>query len=124
MADTTVTLTTLTAGTVSADLITTAEGGTAVTTTNVAVVDCGGHTGNVIFTFYAASASSIVVQAGDNPPALRAGLGANASQTIPAGDVLIMCVEAGRFAQDNGTIRLTVGANTVVVGAYKVPNTI
>lgn len=124
MADTTVALTTLTSGTVSADIITTAEGGTAVTTTNVAVIDCEGYSGDVLLTLYAASASSATVQAGDNPPAKRAGLGAGTAQTIPAGDALLLVVEGGRHMQDNGTIRVTIGANTVVVGAYRIPRTV
>ena len=124
MADTTITLTTLTAGTVSADLITTAEGGTTVSSGNIAVVDCGGFSGDVILTFYAASAATAVVQAGDDPPALRQGLGANTSQALPAGDVVIMCVEGARFMQDNGTIRVTIGSNDTVVGAYRIPRTI
>lgn len=124
MADTTVALTTLTAGTVSADLITNAEGGTTVASGNVAVIDCGGFSGDVILTFYAASAATATVAAGDNPPALRQGLGAGSAQTLPAGDVVIMCVEGARHAQDNGTIRVTIGSNDTVVGAYRIPRTI
>lgn len=124
MADTTVSLTTLTAGTLSGDLITNAEGGTTVSSGNVAVIDCGGMSGDVIFTFYASSAATVTVQAGDNPPALRQGLGASAALTLPAGDVLLLCVEGARYMQDNGTIRLTIGSNDTVVGAYKIPRTI
>ena len=124
MADTAITLTTLTAGTVSADLITTAEGGTSVASGDVAVIDCGGYTGDMILTFYASSAATATVQAGDSPPALRAGLGAGTAQTLPAGDVVIMCVEGARHAQDNGTIRVTIGSNATVVGAYRVAKTV
>jgi hypothetical protein len=123
MTDTAVSVTTLTANAVSADVITTAEGGTAVTTGNIAVVDVGNETRNVIFSFYAASASTVVIQAGDKPPAELSGLG-TATLTLPAGDLILACVDGGRFMQDNGTIRFTVGANTVVVGAHRIPNTV
>ena len=124
MADTTVSLTTMTAGSVSADVITTAEGGTSVSSGNVAVIDCGGRASDVIFTFYASSAATATVQAGDNPPALRQGLGATSALTLPAGDVVLLCVEGARFMQDDGTIRITIGTNTTVVGAYRIPRTI
>lgn len=124
MPDTTVTLTTLTSGTVSADVITNAEGGTSVTAGNTAVIDCGGDARNVIITFYAASAATATVAAGDNPPALRSGLGAGSAQTLPAGDVVLLVVEGGRHMQDNGTIRIDIASNTTVVGAYRIPNTV
>lgn len=124
MADTTVSLTTMTAGSLSGDLITTAEGGTTVSAGNTAVIDVGGHTGDVIFTFYAASAATATVEAGDKPPAERSGLGATSALTLPAGDVLLLCVEGARFAQDNGTIRIAIATNDTVVGAYRIPRTI
>lgn len=124
MSDTAVTLTTLTAGTVSADVITNSEGGTSVTAGNTAVIDCGGDARNVIVTLYASSAATATVQAGDNPPAMRAGLGAGSAQTLPAGDVVLLVVEGGRHMQDNGTIRIDIASNTTVVGAYRLPDTI
>lgn len=123
MSDTTISLTTMTTGAVTADILTTAEGGTQVTTGNVAVIDCGGRAHDVVITLFASSASTVTIQAGDDPPAKRAGLGASSALTIPAGDALLLCVEGARFMQDDGTIRLTVGANTVVVGAYRLPRT-
>ena len=77
MADTAVSATTLTAGTVSADVITTAEGGTTVAAGNTAVIDVGNVAGTVILSFYAASAATATVQAGDYPLAVLAGAGAH-----------------------------------------------
>lgn len=126
MADTAITLTTMTMGSVTADVLTTAEGGTQVTTGNIAVITTNGENRNVILSVYGSGgASSITVQAGDNPPAQRAGLGATSAITIPASDCVLLCLEGARFGQDNGTIRITnSGANTIVVGAYRLPDTI
>jgi hypothetical protein len=124
MTDTAVSVTTLTAGTVSADVITNAEGGTSVTSGNTAAIDVGNDCRNVIVTFYAASAATATIQAGDKPPAERAGLGAGTAQTLPAGDVVIACFEGGRYMHNDGKLRIDIGSNTVVVGAYRIPNTI
>lgn len=124
MVDTAVAVTTFTPGTVSADVITTAEGGTAVASGAYAVIAAKGETRNLVISFYAASAATATIQAGDNPPALRAGLGAGTAQTLPAGDVVLMCLEGGRYSQDDGTIRILIGSNTTVVGAYRLPDTI
>lgn len=125
MTDTAVTVTTLTANTVTADLITNAEGGTTVTTGNIAVFDVGNVCHDVIFAAYGSGASSITIQAGDKPPAERSGLGATSAQTVPASDLLLFCVEGGRFMQDNGTIRVTnSGANSIVFSAYRIPKTV
>jgi hypothetical protein len=64
------------------------------------------------------------VDAGDNPPAIRQGLGALASQSIPAGDLLVLVLEGARFAQDDGTIRIPIVTNDVVVGAHRIPDTV
>ena len=124
MSDTAVAVTTLTANTVSADILTTAEGGTAVSAGDVAVIAAEGETRNLIITLYAASAATCTVDAGDNPPAIRQGLGALASQSIPAGDTLMLVLEGARFAQDDGTVRINIVSNTVVVGAHRVPDTV
>lgn len=121
MVDTAVAVTTLTEGTISGDLV---AGGTSVTTGNVAVIAAVGETNNLIIAMYAASASVVTVQAGDNPPALRQGLGANATNTVGAGEVRLLMVEGGRYTQDNGTIRITVGANTVIFRVFRVPDTV
>lgn len=121
MTDTAVAVTALTEGTISGDLV---AGGTSVTTGNVAVIAALGDTRNLIIGMYAASASVVTVQAGDNPPAQRADLGANATNTVGAGEVRLLLVEGGRYVQDNGTIRITVGANTVIFRVYRIPPTV
>lgn len=121
MSDTAVAVTTLTAGTISADLV---AGGTSVTTGNVAVIAAVGEARNLVVCMYAASASSVIVAAGANPPAQRAGLGAGASQTIGAGAAGVLVLEGARFVQTNGTIRITVGANTVVFTVLRIPDTV
>lgn len=124
MAETAVAVTTLVSGTVSADVITTAEGGTAVTAGNTALIDVSNAGHDVIVTLYAASAATATVQAGDKPPAERAGLGAGSAQTLPAGDVLLLCFESGRHMHNDGKIRIDIATNTVVVGAYRIPKTV
>ena len=124
MADTAVSVTTLTAGTVSADLITNAEGGTSVTAGNTALIDVSNSTDRVIISLYAASAATATVQAGDYPLAVRQGLGAGTAQSVPAGDVLLLVVEGGRHMHDDGKIRIDIATNTVVVGAHRIPKTI
>ena len=124
MSDTAISVTTLTAGTVSADVITTAEGGTSVAAGNTAVIDVSNVADDVIISFYAASAATATVQAGDNPPSLRSGLGAGTAQTLPAGDVVLMVVEGGRHMHDDGKIRIDIATNAVVVGAHRIPKTV
>lgn len=124
MADQAVSVTTLTAGTVSADILTNAEGGTSITAGNTAVIDVSNDTRNVIITLKNTSASTATVQAGDNPPSLRAGLGAGTAQSIPAGDCLLLVVEGGRHLHDDGKIRIDIATNDTIVGAYRLPKTI
>jgi len=122
MADTAVAVTTLTAGAVSADIITNAAGGTSVSSGDVAVIAAVGDTSNLFLTFYAASAATATIAAGVDPPSANAGLGAGTAQTLPAGDVLVMTIPAGRYVQANGTVRVTIGSNTTVVGAFRIGN--
>lgn len=124
MSDTAISVTTLTSGTVSADILTTAEGGTSVASGDTAVIDVSGNSRNVIISLYAASAATATVQAGDNPPAVRAGLGAGTAQSIPAGDTVLLVVEGGRHVHDDGKIRIDIGANAVIVGAHRIPRTV
>lgn len=124
MAETAVSVTTMTAGTVTADVITNAEGGTTVAAGNTALIDVGNETRNVIITIYGTGAATATIQAGDNPPAMRAGLGAGTAQTVPANDLLLLCVAGGQHMHDDGKIRIDIATNNVVVGAYRIPNTI
>ena len=121
MADTAVAVTIATSNTATADILTNAEGGTAVTTGNTAVIATNGVTRRLVISLYAASASTVVFSAGDEPPSELSGLGTD-TVTVPAGDCVLYFPRAGQFAQDNGTIRGLAGANTVVFGAYWTPN--
>ena len=124
MANVAISVTTLTANAVSADLIVTAEGGTNVPSGDTAVISCNGETRNLIISFYAASAATATVAAGDNPPSQTAGLGATSALTLPAGDVLLASFQGSRFIQDDGTLHITIGSNATVVGAHRIPDTV
>ena len=124
MADEAISVTTLTSGTVSADVRVTAEGGTTVSAGDTAVIDVGGDARNVIISLYAASAATATIQAGDDPPAKRAGLGAGTAQTLPAGDALLLVLEGGRHVHDDGKVRIDIATNDTVVGAHRIPDTV
>ena len=124
MAETAVAVTTLTAGTVSADLVTNAEGGTSVSAGDTAVINVENVTDTVIVSFYASSAATATAVAGDYPLAVRSGLGNGTAQTLPAGDVVIAVYDASRYMHDDGKIRILIGSNTTVVGAHRIPKTI
>ena len=123
MSDTAVSVTNMTANTVTADLITTAEGGTSVGAGDTAVITANGDTRNLIIGLYGSGAATATVAAGDNPPALRQGLGATAL-TVPSGDQLLVVLEGARYMQDNGTIRIAIATNAVVVSAHRIPDTV
>lgn len=123
MADEALAVITLSPTAASADAIVDTEGGQSIAAADVAVVTIT-DTGDVyVFTAYGTGAGTITVQAGDNPPAMRAGLGA-ATITVPSGDLVLFVVEMGRHLQNNGTIRMTVNTNNMVLGAFRIPNTV
>lgn len=124
MAETAVSVTTLTAGTVSADVITNAEGGTTVAAGNTATIDVGNSCDRVIVTIYGTGAATATIQAGDYPLAVRSGLGAGTAQTVPASDLLLLCLDGSRHMHDDGKVRIDIATNNVVVGAYRLPKTI
>jgi len=47
------------------------------------------------------------------------GIGAGSAQAIGAGDVALITIPGGQFVQSNGTVRLTVAANTCIIGAFR-----
>lgn len=124
MSDTAISVTTLTAGTVSADVITTAEGGTSVAAGDTAVIDVGNVAGTVIISLYGSGAATATVQAGDYPLAVRSGLGAGTAQTVPSGDLLLLVVDSSRHVHDDGKVRIDIATNAVVVGAHRIPKTV
>lgn len=120
MADTAVAVTIATANTETADILTDAEGGTAVTAANTAVISTYGSTRRLVISCYSAGAATVTFAAGDEPPSELSGLGTTVV-TIPAGDCVLFFPRAGQFSQDNGTLRGLVATNTVVFGAYWLP---
>lgn len=64
------------------------------------------------------SADTVVIKAGDRPPALLAGLG-DLSLTLDGLDVRYIIVESARFMQDDGTITVTCGNNATTCLAFE-----
>lgn len=127
MSDTAVTSRTLTANVLSAALDSTSTAGTSVSTGNTAVITPagGGNTRQVVFTAYGTGESTITILAGDEPPSETSGLGNTDALTVAVGKAYAFVVEAGRFVQDNGTVRILVGGTgPVVFNAFTVPRTV
>lgn len=121
IADTAVALTALTAGTVSTALDTS---GTSVATGNTAVVAAVGNTRQLLLGLYGTGASTATLEAGDEPPSENKGLGNGSAQTIAVGKAYVLKVPAGRYVQDNGTVRLIIGGTgPVIVTAWTEPRT-
>ena len=81
-----------------------------------------GDTGHLVFTFYNASGGATATfEAGDEPPAENSGLGNSSAITLTAAKPYFVVVPAGRYVQDNGTIRIDIGSNTTIVGCYRRP---
>lgn len=122
MSDTAVALTALTAGTVSTKLDTS---GTSVATGNTAVIAAVGNTRQLVIGLYGTGASTATLVAGDEPPSEGSGLGNGDAQTIEVGKAYVLVVPAGRYVQDNGTVRVLIGGTgPVVVTAWTVPRTV
>jgi len=125
MADEAVTPVTLTINTVSGDVITTGAGGVTIDAGNTAVIDFKGETRATFITLYAASAATVTILQGDEPPSESAGLGDVAAQTIPAGDCLVLALMAGQFVHGDSTyagkVRISVASNDVVLSAFRLP---
>lgn len=124
MADTAVTSRTLSVNTLSAALDSTSTAGTSVSTGNVAVMTPagGGNTRQVVITMYGSADSTATFAAGDEPPSETSGEGASSALTVANGKAYVVVLEAGRFVQDNGTIRCTVGGTgPVIFNCFTVP---
>lgn len=90
--------------TASADLL--AAGTVATTPADGWVITPAGRQapGALLFIFEAdASGDTVVIQAGDNPPAVRAGLGTK-SIVLAANDIRAVWIEPARYMQNDGTI--------------------
>lgn len=124
MADTAVTSRTLTANALSAALDSTSTAGTSVATGNTAVLTPagGGDTRQVIITMYGSAASTATLIAGDEPPSENSGLGNSSALTVGNGKAYVLALEAGRWVQDNGTVRVLVGGTgPVIFNCFTVP---
>lgn len=97
--------------------------GTSVTTGNVGVATApAGDTGDIVVTAYSTSGTDLTFAGGDEPPSENSGLGVSSTITLSAAKPYFFRLRAGRYVQDNGTIRITnAGANTVVLGYYRQP---
>jgi hypothetical protein len=108
----------------------TANAGTAATygtpvSANGAVISAGGDTSGLVLHVKAgtATAGTITIGAGDNPPAFRAGLGAATVVVAASGETFIV-LESARFAQSDGTLEIDWSASLDTVGrvaAYRFP---
>ena len=127
MADTAVTSRALTANALSAALDSTSTAGTSVATGNTAVLTPagGGDTRQVIVTMYGSAASTATLVAGDEPPSESSGLGNSGALTVANGKAYVVVLEAGRWVQDNGTVRILVGGTgPVIFNCLTVPRTV
>lgn len=114
-----VTITELTANSASAN-----PAGTTVVVANGAVINGVKDSSRVLVRLRNTDASPRVATflAGDNPPALRAGVG-NLEVTVPAstGDVLVV-LESARFLQSDGTIQVDFAASFAgTISAVRLP---
>lgn len=122
MSDTAVALSALTAGSVSTAIDT---AGTSVSTGNTAVLAAVGNTRQLVIGLYGTGASTATLVAGDEPPSENAAIGNGDAQTIAVGKAYVLVVPAGRYVQDNGTVRVLIGGTgPVVVTAWTVPRTV
>jgi len=100
--------------------------GTAITdaAANVFSIAAGGRHGDRLLLLFEADASgdTVTILAGDNPPAVRQGLG-NITVVLAASDARLVPVEAARFLQDDGTIRATCTDNGTLCAAFILPRT-
>lgn len=99
-------------------------------TVPIVAADYGGATDRLLIevTCGAARDTTVTINHGDNPPAVRESLG-DLSQLIAQNAVGILGpFEAARFIQDDGTIRVTFdgdnGAATATVRTYLLPKAV
>ena len=119
MTDIAIAITPFVAGTISADVITAAASLESVAAGEYAVIDADGDTSDLVISAYSAGAFTLTLVAGDNPPSMNAGLGDGSAQSGGAGDVCLLTIPGGQYVQDNGTVRVLVGTNTCVIGAFR-----
>jgi hypothetical protein len=117
--DVAVGITPFVAGTISIDLITAAANLESVQATEWAVIDADGDTSDLVISAYSAGAFTLTLVGGVNPPSMMALQGSGSAQSGGAGDVCLLTIPGGRYVQANGTVRVLVGTNTCVIGAFR-----
>jgi hypothetical protein len=108
----------------SSGVAATTPAGTTINTTNGAVITAAGGTERLLIRITNTNGTNRVatINAGDNPPAVRASMGALAI-TVPAttGDVSVV-VESARFLQADGTIEVDFAASMAgIISAIRLP---
>lgn len=119
MARDAVTVTTLASGVAS-----TTPAGTAINTTNGAIIAAAGDTARLLIRITNTNGTNRVatVKAGVNPPAIRQGIG-DLAITVPAttGDVSVV-VESARFMQADGSLWIDFAASMAgICSAVRLP---
>lgn len=122
MADIAVVPTQLVMNTASADIPDAGGESIVAAATNVwAIAAAGRASEQLVLKFLGVASSVITILAGDRPPSQRAGLG-DLTFDIASTDVIWLTIEAGRFLQDDGTIRASVDTgNTTTCMAFFLP---
>ena len=123
MADIAITPTELAINVASADILD-ADGVTiADASANTFAIAAGGVAGGRLLLkfFDDGSSDTVVIKSGDRPPSQRVDLG-DLSIAMAASDCKYVCVELGRFLQDDGTIRVTCGDDGMECKAFLLPN--
>lgn len=99
----------------------TVPSGGSLNTSDGNVIAAGGYTTNLLVEVdNTGPAGTIIIGAGNNPPALRASLGA-LSINIGGTERQVLLIESARFADADGDINITFGGSpTGTVYAYEV----
>jgi hypothetical protein len=72
----------------------------------------------------AAGAHNIIIRAGVNPPAMRAGIGDLNVSVAAAGTQMVGPLEPGRFVQTDGSVNVDFASGfTGTINAYLIPRT-
>lgn len=126
MSDTAIAVTALTLDALSVriDGTTPGVGMTSVSSGNVGVIAALGGTRDLIIIVSGdgTHTATLTPSAGDEPPSERAGLGDDDALSVAATGSYILPLSAGRYVQDDGTVRIPVsGTGPVYIGAFRIP---
>ena len=122
MADIAITPTVLVTDTASADILDADGVAISNASANTFAIAAGGLAGGRLLLkfFDDGSTDTITILAGDRPPSQRVDLG-NLTFAMVASDCKYILIEAGRFLQDDGTIRVTCTTNGMECKAFTLP---